>query len=498
MDRLACVDLPAFPLQLLLREHPDWSAFPSAVVEKDQPRGKILWVSETAREKGILPGQRYAEGLSLASTLRAGVISDEQLRAARDELAERLRRFSPDVEPGDPGVFWLSGAGLKGLFASATAWGKAIRGGLTTDGFHVCVAVGFTRFGTYALSRLNQPMLVMRDAAAEKSAALDVPLDRLDLDPALRDFLHQLGVLRLGQYLGLPPAGLLQRFGPDAMKLHQLASGSRWDPMQPVSPVQPVEARVLLDEPETDVERLLFLVRGALHQVLLQLAMKHHVLTSVWLDFKLDSPASEARPVKHEVLQPAEPTLDERVLMRLIHLRLESSPPPTGVRELAVGAVSVEAKAGQLALFFEKPRRDLSGAPEAFAQLRADFGNDAIRKAVLRDAHLPEAQFGWERFEKLVVPQPKDRPRQLIRRVESAPKPFTPRRHALRDDGWVLAGLEEGAVDKLHGPYLLSGGWWRGAEAHREYVFVETRSGKCLWLYWDRKRRRWYQQGAVE
>jgi len=69
----------------------------------------------------------------------------------------------------------------------------------------------------------------------------------------------------------------------------------------------------------------------------------------------------------------------------------------------------------------------------------------------------------------------------------------------VRDDGWVLAGLEHGAVTRVVGPYVVSGGWWAGAgEVHREYHFAETRRGDCLWLYYDRARRRWFQHGAVE
>jgi hypothetical protein len=50
MVRLACVDLPAFPLQLLLRRHPEWASSPAAVVAEDKPQGLILWVNEKGRQ----------------------------------------------------------------------------------------------------------------------------------------------------------------------------------------------------------------------------------------------------------------------------------------------------------------------------------------------------------------------------------------------------------------------------------------------------------------
>ena len=49
---------------------------------------------------------------------------------------------------------------------------------------------------------------------------------------------------------------------------------------------------------------------------------------------------------------------------------------------------------------------------------------------------------------------------------------------------------------RLHGPYLLSGGWWR-AQVERDYHFAEMHSGEIFWIYFDRCRRRWFLQGSV-
>ena len=99
MVRLACVDLPAFPLQLVLRRHPEWAAYPAAVVAEDKPQGLILWVNEKARQFGVLPGLRYAAALSLATDLRAGEVTPAEIQKAIGVLTHRLMRFTPEVEP---------------------------------------------------------------------------------------------------------------------------------------------------------------------------------------------------------------------------------------------------------------------------------------------------------------------------------------------------------------------------------------------------------------
>ena len=110
MDRMACANLPTFPLQLLVQRHPDWKNHPVVVVDKDKPQGVILWVNKRAARFSILSGMRYTKGLSLAPDLRAGEISGSEIREHIDSLTERLRFFTPDVEPSyhEPGVFWLT------------------------------------------------------------------------------------------------------------------------------------------------------------------------------------------------------------------------------------------------------------------------------------------------------------------------------------------------------------------------------------------------------
>ena len=569
------------------------------VVEEDRPQARILWACERARAKGILPGFRYGQALSLSAELRAGVVAPKEIAEAIQRVAELLRKLSPDVEPceSEPGVFWLSGAGLRQLFPSASAWGRAIEKATREAAFTAGIAVGFSRFATYAVARAAPRLLVFRDAEAEQKAARSVPLDRLSLAPELRDAVARLGVHTLGGYLKLPPGGVLLRFGREAFRLHELAAGARWDPLRAQHPEAPLEVRVELDDPESDATRLLFLIKGALQKLLGVLAARKLALSALMIELSFSRAFGEQR----EHLEPAEPTLDDRVLLRLVHLRLESAPARAAVRGIALFADGVPAHASQLALFLSGPRRDLHAASEALAQLRAELGEQGVRKAVLRDGHLPEAQFAWEPLGKLEAAKPRTGlPRVLIRRIHAQPIPVQARGGVgnIRNDGWLISGLEHGSVLRFHGPYLASGGWWtspkvapleqlapplpqampalplsgapplRGSacaaplpqrpraleqvsqnpraavptesphrpslrlisttsvppqpvapllhDQHlparkaagaaplepetpaRDYGFADTRRGECLWLFYDRARRQWFIQGAVE
>ena len=174
----------------------------------------------------------------------------------------------------------------------------------------------------------------------------------------------------------------------------------------------------------------------------------------------------------------------------------------------------------QLRLFTEKPTRDLDAANRALARLRAEFGDEAVVQAKLTDGHLPEARFAWEPLTRIKLPQNGLNRFERIERLErtrtrsgglnaGTVNPYCAPHHrqtdhALRhapcthEDGWLgFLGPKYGSVDKLTGPYVFSGGWWN-REIQREYYYAETRRGDLLWLYYDRVRRRWFLQGAVE
>lgn len=555
---MACVDVPALPLQLLMRRHPAWAGRPAAVVDRDRPQGVVEWVNEPARRAGLLPGMSYAAGLSLAGGLRAAEVPPGDVAAGVDVIAGLLRRFTPGVEPcrARPGVFWLDASGLRPLFATLADWARGVRGQLRAAGFRAWVVVGFTRFGTYALARAGgeadrrkpdprvtvlddaahaparaggeaarrgpdgrvvgagrgpgagdavEPdprgpdrwITVLEDPAAERRAARRVPLRRLDVDPALRDALDKLGVRTVGAFLRLPAAGVRRRFGRGAHRLHREAAGDLVVPFQPAPAVEPLARRVDLDSPETGVERLLFRVKQALDPLLGVMAARREALAGLELRLRLDAPAAAPRAERVERIRPAAPTLDVRQVLDLVRLRVEGLTLSAGVIEIALAVTSARATREQLRLFQEGNRRDLRAADRAVARIRAEFGDGAVVRAALADGHLPEAAFAWRPLDRVVrpVPAPAGVP-SLVRRLFVKPRRVSsPRQREL--DGRASRGAGPGRDGGMCGPYVVSGGWWR-APVHREYYFVGAGGRAWRWLYYDRRRRAWFEQGAVE
>jgi protein ImuB len=496
--RIACLDLPAFPLQLVWRDEPAWRAHPVVVIDSDRPQGEVRWACERARAAGVLVGQGYAHALALCGGLRARVVPGEQIAGAISELRAALHRLSPRVEPGEPGTFWLDGDGLGHVFPGG-AWAPAIVQAITELGYRGAIVVGGSRFATYAIARaIRIGVQVLASDADERGAASAVPLARLDVDTRLREALARLGVTTVGQLVRLPAGGILERFGRDAHRLYQLAAGERWDPLVPVAPPEAPDERALLDDDEDDLERLVFAIKPPIDRLLDRLAARGRALTALHLELSQKHAVGHVT-LRADCIKPAGPTLDGRALLRLVHLRLTGAPPVAPVNAVRVWADDIAATRDQLALFAARPRRDLRAADEAIARLRAELGDDAVVHAVLREGHLPEASFGWERLGQLRAARATAPTvvRSLVRRVFTRPQQLPSQDRQVRDDGWLLSGLAHGAVVHVVGPYVVSGGWW-AHELAREYHFAELRRGDCLWVYYDRNRRRWFQQGAVE
>ncbi|MFN7954991.1 MAG: DNA polymerase Y family protein [bacterium] len=494
---MACVSVAAFPLQLLLRRHPGWAELPAAVVSEDKPQGEILWVNRAARSGGILPGQRYAVGLALVPGLRAGEISNDEVRDARTRILECLWRFTPDVETApEEGVFWLGATGLERLHPSLERWARALREELSrTLALRAVVVVGFSRFGTYAVARSRRENQVFASEVEERAAAGEVALRLLDLDPELRDLLAKLGITTVAGFLSLPAGDLLARFDERAHRLHRLATGELAPPLQPIAYVEPLIERLVLDDPESDHTRLLFGVKRMLHPLLAALVRRAWVLAALHVRLVLDR-----RQGTHTAeLRPAVPTLEVTEILDLVRLRLESMTLAAGVAEIELEADGVPATKEQLGLFTIQPRRDLAAANRALARLRAEIGEQAVVRAVLRAGHLPEASFAWEPIDSVRAPRAiavSRLPRPLVRHVYAKPVPLPAVPRALRDDGWLVRGPSHGAVTKLVGPHILSGGWWI-REIHREYLFALTTRGALLWVFYDRRRRRFFLHGEV-
>lgn len=483
MDRLACVNVTALPLQILLRDHPAWANLPVAVVEEDRPQAFVLYLNARARKAGVRLGQRYAVALTFARDLQAAAISSSQIAESVHVLADRLRRYSPSVEPASdmPGIFWLDARGLERLHPSLSVWADAVRADLQSASMGASIAVGFSRFGAYALAISHRGVVVCESAVREHEQVQRVSLGRLNLPPGVREPLCKLGIATVGDFLRLPSDGIKMRFGAEVDSLYQLAAGYRWAPLLPLPADEVHENFVNFDAPESNSERLIFTIKRLLDELVATLD-RHLAIAEIALQMKLDDWSTRVERVRS-----AAPTRDVPQLLALIYIRLNAIQLSAGIVTLRVTAGACAVTVDQQQLFQER-RRDAEAANQALAKIRAECGEHGVVYAGLCNAHLPSARFAWK---PMVQVPAHSKPsvialRPLVRRIYT---------HPLSLPG-NIPGLAV-PEDCMSGPYVLSGGWWAKGGTHRDYYFFEN-SGHLWWAYYDRRRKGFFLQGQVE
>jgi protein ImuB len=518
---MACIDIPDLPLQMLLREHPDWRDAPVGVVAEDKPEAPLLLINRHARALRLRTGMRYGAAKSLLPELRAGTVSALEVEQITAQLVRDLQTFSPHVErdPVHPGVFYVDPGGLSHLYGGELSWGRAVHRFLMGRHFYAALVVGFGRALSYALSRVTRGVRVINTLDLALSTACEVPLSRLYIEPKLRDALERLGMSTLGDLRGLGVDQLGVRFGAEAARLSRVAHGEEILPLCAEPHLDTPRVELEIDPPDDDVARLCFVLKRALDLLLENVRQRGQSVRAVWMRLNLlRSPPSAQR------LEPSAPTRDAKLLLELLRLRLSTLRLPSPVVSVTLEAETSELAPGQISMFV--PKRDLAAGARALSRLKASFGEDVVCSAELVDAHLPEAQFRWvamsqlrrpqgshERTERAVQAQPYVLPdlptrssardaephsllQPLVRRLLKTPEPLAG--CAQRDPRTGKQSfVHAGECWDLTGPYRVSSGWW-AKQAERDYYYARAASGALWWLFFDVQRASWFLHATLD
>lgn len=236
--RLACLHLPALPLQVEVRAHPEHLGRAIAVVvsgadEADHPQ--VVACSRAAFEAGVRPGMSPGQARHLAGEVAIVSGSPDRWRDEVIALAEEIGA----VAPGEDGRGVDLSEALRGarllpnavLFAEVPAGQRSDRFArrlldiAAARGYVGRVGVAWDRFTARAAARMRdeEPVVVVpRGRSAEFLAPL--PLELLPLRDEVRSLLRAAGVRTLGQFAALPPPSVGR--STDAVDYRELARGN--------------------------------------------------------------------------------------------------------------------------------------------------------------------------------------------------------------------------------------------------------------------------------
>ncbi|HEX5658741.1 MAG TPA: hypothetical protein VFX59_16190 [Polyangiales bacterium] len=517
LRRIACVDIPDLPLQMLLRTNPSWRDAPVAVVVEERPEAELLLINGKARALRLSTGMRFGAAKSLVPNLRVGTVSSLEAEQMVSELVRDLQTFSPHVErdPVHAGVFYLDPSGLAHLYGGEASWARCLHRYLSARQFHTAVVVGFGRALAYASARVTPTRTGVRVFERQEQAlahAREVSFERLAITPKLRKGLERIGLATLGDLalFGADQLGL--RFGAEAARWSAVARGQEVMPLCPEPHVEAPRREVEVEPPDADVARLCFAIKQALDPLVEDARQRGASVRALWLRLQFERGGESVQRLEPSAATRNAPLLLELLRLRLTALALDDERPQAVREQKRVARVVLEAELtelapGQIAIF--APRRDLAAGERALARLRASYGDDVVCRATLEDAHLPEARYRWSALTSMELPKRRVKPETedgelvdeltpapLVRRVLLKPEPLAGSFEVDPQSG-ALALVHAGERLSLRGPYRVNGGWWV-REVSRDYYYARTASEQWLWVFFDVPRNAWFLHALVD
>jgi protein ImuB len=476
----ACLYAREFPVQALLRLRPELREQPCVVMAGDAPLEQVCSLNTKARLLGMVRGMTRVEVDTFpASSALARSVKEEA--ATRAILLECAGAFSPRLE--EPNVVELSQdaaftcgidiAGTRSLFGPPEVLARKLVERVRAVGMRACATVSSNLHAAECMARGLPPNIAVRVISqGEEAAALaELPFTVLDPTREQAATLAAWGMHTLGMLAALPEKDLVARMGQEGRRLWQLARGQRPHLFQPVEPPSALAEQMELDSPVELLDSLLFVAAAMLDQLIVRANARLVALAAVNLTLTLDRGGTHARTVR-----PALPTNDKQLWIRLLHLDLEAHPPHAAVLAVALDAEPGATSKVQLGLFSpqlpEASRLDVT-----LARIRAVVGEDNVGRAVLLDAHTPDA-FRIEAFrvaEGEDVTTASTEPRAAVRQLRPA-ESVTVTLEAQRPMRFTFRG-QSYKVDRAYGPWLTGGDWWQPTLWGHEQWDIVARAG---------------------
>src|SRR5712691_5038314 len=426
----ACIFVPDFPVEALLRAEPELRSQFVAVLEGKAPLQKIFAVNEKAQRAGVSPGMTKLQ-VEACPDLVLRARSSLQEAAAHAALLDCAQSFSPRVEDAACDTALLDLAGLELLFGSLPKIARDLARRACDLGLEANVAVASNPDTAVLAAHGFSGVIVIPDGKEAEQLG-NLPLEVLftgGLDLRTLEKLERWGIRNLCALAALPDIALSERLGQEGIRLQQLARGSTFRTLVPVEPPLVFEEAIELEYPLVLLEPLAFLLGRLLERLCARLGARALATQELRLRLELEQGCSRraslsgslrstdsavARPgpslgKKHlaqddkehgyffqRTLRLPVPLLDAKVFLKLLQLDLKAHPPGAPIVKIHLAAEPVRPRPTQSGLFLP-PSPEPEKLELTLARIAGIVGEDKAGSLELLDTHRPEG-FRMQRF----------------------------------------------------------------------------------------------------
>jgi protein ImuB len=222
----ACIFVPDFSVQAIVRAEPELRSLPVAVLEGKPPLEKIVAANQEACGKGICPGMTKLQA-ELCEIVILRDRSEWQESAAHSALFDCAQSFSPHIEHFAPHTVLLDLSGLEKLFGPSPKIALEIFHRASQMGLETNVAVA-SNLESALLAAHGFSGVTVLPPGKESEILGSLPVEVLFADKSHPDkaeellrTLHRWGVRKFRQLAVLPEIELSERLGQAGLELQK-------------------------------------------------------------------------------------------------------------------------------------------------------------------------------------------------------------------------------------------------------------------------------------
>ena len=426
----ACIFIPDFPVQAIIRFEQELRARPVAVLTGRPPLEKVVALNERARQTGVEVGTTKSQ-LEAWDNLVLRARSESQETSAHAALLDCAQSFSPEMEDASPGTVLLNLAGLEPLLGPLPTIARDLTQRVSRMGLEANIAVAANPDAALLAAR-GFPGVTLIPEGREAERLGDLPVEVLlesfsssfsfDVEQAARwvETFDRWGIRTLRALAALPEVPVSERLGQQGIRLQKLARGAASRNLRVLEPRLIFAESVELEYPIVLLEPLAFLLNRMLEQVCARLRARALAAQELHLNLEL----AAAPPNDREsfirtftrtrkftrTLRLPTPMLDAKVFLKLLQLDLQAHPPGAPIVKIHLSADPARPRTLQSGLFqpvFPEPEK----LELTLARIAGMVGEGRVGSVELLDTHR-EGAFAVRHFAPLESAPAEPRPKQ--------------------------------------------------------------------------------------